>query len=648
MFSSYNFPVSGVRFHKALVFSFYVLVTLLAVVLVASIIITDRDSFYEKISPSICTEITGEFQFDYEAQARLATASPQYNCASWESVDLPHFQEMPEYAELPEGAPLSRLWMHFKYTVPHDLKSSVGLAVYSTRVVGGIFSVYVDDKLFFTNQNDWYMQWNYPFYMELPLSYLEPGNEIDIKIAVPYRKVSGFSIGSFYVGDVRMLKKWEEWRTFFSIHLPAILSILFVSLGIISLVLSYYGIDPINNRLFFIISVIYAISNMQFIYNLPDNRSVEYWYLSITDASISWFFTASTIYAARYTKANLIWVVNIVILWALTITIVTLPIWDWQVIGFLLQHYIAMFLYMLLMMVLIYVSIKEKNYTLAGITLCMSIYLAGGFYDLTHVSDQSFPDGYYIFTYATTPLMFFFLVSLLSNYVTSHKTVLQHNDILKQELNKQKQELDIQKNQLSEQSKIIAVKDERVRVMRDLHDGVVSNLNLMSLAPPKSSQEYQSLLKECADDVQCIVLSLQVEATSLNAVLASLRNKLDANLYGTGIELRWQVDDISVLEWVGSSEALHILFLLKEAVNNAIKHSKCTVIQLGSRMMQDNNVLFIELYVQDNGRGYLLEKAETGNGRRNMQYRADVLGGQLLRDSSNMGTSISLRLPIKK
>lgn len=648
MFSNYNFYYGGLRFHRALIFSFYAVVASLAVVLIASIVITDRDSFYEKISPSVCTETTGEFQFDYVAQARLATATPQYNCALWEPIHLPYFQLMPDYAELPAEVPLSRLWMHFTYKVPHGLKNSVGLAVYSTRVVGGIFSVYVNDKLFITNEEDWFMQWNYPFYMEIPLSHIEAGQEIDIKIALPYRKVSGFSVGSFYVGDVRILKKWAGWRTFFSIYLPTILSVLFVTLGVISLVLSYCGIDPINNRLFFIIAVIYTISNMQFIYNLPDNRSVEYWYLSITDSSISWFFTASTIYAARHTKANLTWVVNIVILWALTITIVTLPIWNWQVIGFLLQHYITMFLYVLLMMVLIYVSIKEKNYTLAGITLCIIIYMSGGLYDLTHVSNQSYPDGYYIFTYATTPLMFFFLASLLRNYVTSHKTVLQHNDILKQELNKQKQELDIQKNQLAEQSKILAVKDERVRVMRDLHDGVVSNLNLMSLASHRSSQEYQSLLKECADDVQCIVLSLQVEATSLNAVLASQRNKLEANLYGTGIELLWQVDDLSMLEWVGSSEALHILFLLKEAVNNAIKHAKCTVIQLGSREVRDNSVLFVEIYVIDNGQGYSLESAETGSGRRNMQYRADVLGGQLFRDSSNTGTSIILRLPVKK
>lgn len=646
MFSSYNFPLGGDLFHRALIFSFYALVAVLSVVLVASIIITDRDSFYEKISPSICTEITGEFQFDYEAQARLATSTPQYNCASWEPVSLPYFQEMPEYAELMEGAPLSRLWMHFKYTVPDDLKNTGGLAVYSTRVVGGIFSVYVDGKLFLTNEEDWFMQWNYPFYMELPLSYLEPGKEIDIKIAVPYRKVSGFSIGSFYVGDVRMLKKWDGWRTFFSIHLPTILSCLFFTLGIISLVLSYCGIDPINNRLFFIVSVIYAISNMQFIYNIPDDRSIEYWYLSITDSSISWFFAASTIYAARYAKANLNWVVNVVILWVVTITIITLPLWSWQVIGFLLQHYITMFLYAFLVALLVYVSIKEKNTTLAGITLCITIYLAGGFYDLTHVSNQTFPDGYYIFTYATTPLMFLFLANLLRNYIISHKTALYHNDILKQELDKQRQELDIQKHQLAEQAKILAVKDERVRLMRDLHDGVVSNLNLMSLSSPKSSEEWSTLLKECADDAQCIVLSLQVGATSLNAVLASLRNKLDASLYGTEIELQWQVDDLSMLEWVSSSEALHILFLVKEAVNNAIKHSKCTVIQLGSREAMDGEISKVEIYIADNGQGYSLEKITSGSGRHNMQYRADALGGQLIRESSQMGTSITLRLPV--
>ena len=176
-------------------------------------------------------------------------------------------------------------------------------------------------------------------------------------------------------------------------------------------------------------ALIYAVSNMQFIYNIPDDRAIEYWYLSITDSSISWFFAISTLYASHYAKTQLRWLVNVAILWAVTVTLVTLPIWKWEVIGFLIQHYVTFALYIVLVVSLAYAAIKEENTNLGVITVCILIYMLGGFYDLTHVSNQTHPDGYYIFTYATVPLLFFFLVSLQKKYIVSHRLLLKNNQI---------------------------------------------------------------------------------------------------------------------------------------------------------------------------------------------------------------------------
>jgi hypothetical protein len=352
---------------------FYAVVIFFSLILLATIGMGGRDSFYEKIEPSVCSQSTNEFEFDYEAQARLVSPSAKNACEDWQKITLPHYQAMPEYAGLPPDLPLEKLWLNFTYKIPADLTANTSVALYSTRIVGGIFAVYVNDKLLLTNEEDWYMQWNHPFYAELPMEYLQPGSEIDIKVAIPYRKVAGFSVGSFYAGDARILKNWQAWREFYSIQLPIVFSILFLTFGVISLFLAWFNIDRKNNGLFFVVALIYAVSNMQFIYNIPDDRTIEYWYLSITDSSISWFFAISTLYASHYAKTQLRWLVNIAILWAVTVTLVTLPIWKWEVIGFLIQHYVTFALYIVLVVSLAYAAIKEKNSNLGVITVCILI-----------------------------------------------------------------------------------------------------------------------------------------------------------------------------------------------------------------------------------------------------------------------------------
>lgn len=625
--------------------SFYAVVIVFSLVLLATIVMGGRDSFYKKIEPSVCSQSTNEFEFDYEAQARLVSPSAKNACEDWQKIALPHYQAMPEYAGLPPDLPLEKLWFHFTYKIPEDLKPNTSVGIYSTRVVGGIFALYINDKLLLTNEEDWYMQWNYPFYAEIPMAYLQPGNEIDIKVAIPYRKVAGFSIGSFYAGDARILKNWKAWREFFSIQLPIVFSILFLTFGVISLFLAWFNIDRKNNTLFSVIALIYAVLNMQFIYNIPDNRAIEYWYLSITDSSISWFFAISTLYASYYAKEQLRWLANIAIVWAITVTIVTLPMWEWEVIGFLAQHYITFVLYMALLISLVYTTIKEKNSSLGVVTACIFIYMLGGFYDLTHVSNQTYPDGYYLFTYATLPLLFFFLISLQKKYISSHRLLLKNNEIMQEKLQEQEEKLNEQHQQLLIQSRKIVEQAERARLKDDLHDGVASSLYLLMLNLPDSKEDMQEALQELVDDIQCVVLSRQSES-SLNDVLASYRSRIIARVEGACIKLDWQVDDVSELSWLEPSDVLCVLRLLQEAVTNALKHSKCTQLSVIAKLNPAKNS--VEISVQDNGEGYDLDSVSGGNGRRSMRHRAESLGAELVKHSCPTGTSVSLLIPLQK
>jgi len=76
---------------------------------------------------------------------------------------------------------------------------------------------------------------------------------------------------------------------------------------------------------------------------------------------------------------------------------------------------------------------------------------------------------------------------------------------------------------------------------------------------------------------------------------------------------------------------------LKEAINNSIKHSKCSVIQLDANARKD----FIEVSVTDDGVGLDENNVSLGNGMKNIRQRAESIGGKVKwKSSPNQGTSI--------
>jgi signal transduction histidine kinase len=87
---------------------------------------------------------------------------------------------------------------------------------------------------------------------------------------------------------------------------------------------------------------------------------------------------------------------------------------------------------------------------------------------------------------------------------------------------------------------------------------------------------------------------------------------------------------------------LYLIF--KEAVNNVVRHSSCTSVEI--TLLISDGVL--ELSVQDNGGGFDPDNDGEGNGLANMRLRAKKLGGVLKIKSNPGGTRVDLSAPISK
>ena len=84
-----------------------------------------------------------------------------------------------------------------------------------------------------------------------------------------------------------------------------------------------------------------------------------------------------------------------------------------------------------------------------------------------------------------------------------------------------------------------------------------------------------------------------------------------------------------------------VLLVFKEAINNVVRHSEGTEVEVDLRVERGR----LRLLVRDNGRGFDPALETEGNGLASMRRRAAGLGAELLVDSApGRGATVTLSL----
>ena len=92
---------------------------------------------------------------------------------------------------------------------------------------------------------------------------------------------------------------------------------------------------------------------------------------------------------------------------------------------------------------------------------------------------------------------------------------------------------------------------------------------------------------------------------------------------------------------LGVDTRRELFLIFKEAMNNIVRHAHCTETRIELRLEDDA----LRLRLSDNGRGFVVSSAATGNGVASMRRRAEQLGGELDISSVATGTTITLTSP---
>lgn len=196
-----------------------------------------------------------------------------------------------------------------------------------------------------------------------------------------------------------------------------------------------------------------------------------------------------------------------------------------------------------------------------------------------------------------------------------------------------------------------ALRAQRDRITRDIHDGVGARLNLMlwrTRTAPLVATQLQDEIERSIEELRFAINPLHTASETLTEALRSLCQRSARWGQPLGIQVDFdEPDEVGVLS---SEGGLHLYKAAHEGLSNALRHSQATRILVRLCAKPDG----VTLVIEDNGCGIpgwsaggpgSVTARPTAMGLRGMQQRMQSLGGDCLIESGAFGTRLSLMLP---
>jgi signal transduction histidine kinase len=317
---------------------------------------------------------------------------------------------------------------------------------------------------------------------------------------------------------------------------------------------------------------------------------------------------------------------------------------------FLPQFYLESFMkisFLILGCAFIYLALKRKdrlfNYIAAGnavLVLCSLISLILLLFSIKPTALYRHSLFYYNTGIALE--LAFFLMGL----------TYKNRDQLIKEIKKQEAlKLDAEKKDFETQLTVIkAQQEERNRISADMHDDLGAGMTTISLyselaktkltdKPIPEIEKISSAANELLTKMNAIIWSMSSSNDSLGNMIAYIRSYALEYFEDTGIKCKIDIpENLPNIEVIGTIRR-NVFLVVKEALNNILKHSKATEVHISLTRVEDSLVL----QIQDNGTGINMEKLrQFGNGLKNMKKRMADINADFSIENKN-GTLITMQ-----
>ena len=251
----------------------------------------------------------------------------------------------------------------------------------------------------------------------------------------------------------------------------------------------------------------------------------------------------------------------------------------------------------------------------------------------------------YLLPYASPAIMVVFGVVLVRRFSQALADLERLNLRLEQRVSAREREIEANYLRMRDLERERAVAEERSRLMRDMHDGIGGAL-ISTLAMVEAGRGEPAAvavaLRSAIEDLRLTIDSLDTVDGDLGAVLGMLRQRLQPRLEAAGLAIDWAVGDLAPMPGLGANDALQILRILQEGINNVLKHARATRIRISAGMLGGSQA-WVELV--DDGSGFDQKSTSPGRGLNNMRRRAQTIGARLEIRPTSAGTCIRLEVP---
>jgi len=200
--------------------------------------------------------------------------------------------------------------------------------------------------------------------------------------------------------------------------------------------------------------------------------------------------------------------------------------------------------------------------------------------------------------------------------------------------------------------KLLELERMRLRIAGDLHDELGSNLSGIALASemvqssatlgdPERRRLHEIGVRalQTAEAMRDIVWFINPEHDKPGDIVLKMKDVASSVL--NGVHFTFQSSENPLPKSSDIEVRRNIFLIYKETLNNIVRHSRCSAVDIRMENVDGNFVLRI----MDNGIGFASHAERHGNGLKNIAGRAEQLGGQLnIESSPGQGTVMTFKM----
>ena len=189
-----------------------------------------------------------------------------------------------------------------------------------------------------------------------------------------------------------------------------------------------------------------------------------------------------------------------------------------------------------------------------------------------------------------------------------------------------------------------AIKEERRRIVRDMHDGLGSELARVNMAAATGPVDVGAASRKMLEKLQTLVWLTDPEEDRLDSLTRALASRVEGFFPQGAQAVQLELPEILPEVRLDGHWRRELLAWLDEGMANVAKHSSAQNVRFGIRVEKDGLILVLA----DDGIGFDPHVAlALGRGLANQRERILRLGGTVeLQSAPGRGTFLQARLPV--